>query len=80
MDMDFYQHSQGKNFNRLFNFNSDNNDVFAEGQKEEILYDRRLLADSERDDLLFFVEEAKKNELKASGLTDSGAENILKGA
>ena len=80
VDMDFYQHSQGKNFNRLFNFNSDNNDVFAEGQKEEILYDRRLLADSERDDLLFFVEEAKKNELKASGLTDSGAENILKGA
>ena len=78
--MDFYQHSQGKNFNRLFNFNSDNNDVFAEGQKEEILYDRRLLADSERDDLLFFVEEAKKNELKASGLTDSGAENILRGA
>lgn len=80
MDMDFYQHPQGKNFNRLFNFNSDNNDVFAEGQKEEILYDKRFLGDYERDDLLFFVEEAKKKELKTSGLTDSGAENILRGA
>ena len=78
--MDFYQHSEGKNFSRLLSFDPDNNNVFAEGQRDEVLYDRRLLGDTEREDLLFFVEEAKKAELKASGLSGSGAESIFRGA
>ena len=78
--MDFYQHPEGKKFNRLFSFNSETNSVFAENQREEALYDRRLLADTGRDDLLFFVEEAKKAELKTSGLSGFEAESILRGA